>query len=155
MGSVFVGKPPNLCRPVMFVRSMSTQLRCSGLQSVTKNGFVELSDIESLDNFLAQSSGDPVIIFKHSSTCGISARAYTQMSQLEHPVGLVTVQTARAVSDEVGRRMGLAHETPQVMIVSDGKVAWTASHGYVKAAAVEAALEEQSAKGKEQSKDGQ
>ncbi len=106
------------------------------------HGFIELRDIAALDNFLAQSNGDPAIIFKHSDTCGISARAYTQLSQLEHPVGLVTVQTARAVSDEIRTRMGLAHETPQVMIVSDGKVAWTASHGQVKAAAVEAALEE-------------
>ena len=106
------------------------------------NGFKELRDIASLDNFLAESNGDPVIIFKHSNSCGISARAYTQMSQLARPVGLVTVQTARAVSDEIGERMGLAHETPQVMIVHNGQVAWTASHGYVKAAAVEAALEE-------------
>ena len=105
------------------------------------NGFIELRDVASLDNFLAQSNGDPVIIFKHSDSCGISARAYIQMSELERPVGLVTVQTARAVSDELETRMGLAHETPQVMIVHDGKVAWTASHGQVKAAAVDAALE--------------
>ena len=118
------------------------------------SGFIELRDVASLDDFLARANGDPVIIFKHSDSCGISARAYTQMSELANPVGLVTVQTARAVSDELEKRMGLAHETPQVMIVSDGKVAWTASHGQVKAAAVEAALREQSAKGKEQSKDG-
>ncbi len=118
------------------------------------NGFIELRDVASLDDFLARSNGDPAIIFKHSASCGISARAYTQMSQLERPVGLVTVQTARAVSDEIGRRMGLAHETPQVMIISDGKVSWTASHGQVKAAAVEAALAEQSAKGKGEVKTG-
>ena len=106
------------------------------------NGFIELRDVASLDDFLVQSNGDPVIIFKHSDSCGISARAYTQMSELERPVGLVTVQTARAVSDEIRKRMGLAHETPQVMIVYHGQVAWTASHGQVKAAAVEAALEE-------------
>lgn len=106
------------------------------------NGFIELRDIASLDNFLAESNGDPVILFKHSDTCGISARAYTQMSQIERPVGLVTVQTARGVSDEIRTRMGLAHETPQVMIVSEGRVAWTASHGQVKADAVEAALKE-------------
>jgi bacillithiol system protein YtxJ len=118
------------------------------------NGFIELRDIASLDSFLAQSNGDAAIIFKHSDSCGISARAYTQMSELERPVGLVTVQTARAVSDELEKRTGLAHETPQVMIVHNGKVVWTASHGQVKAAAVETALEEQSAKGKEQSEQG-
>jgi bacillithiol system protein YtxJ len=106
------------------------------------NGFKELRDVASLDNFLAESNGDPVIIFKHSDACGISARAYTEMSQLERPVGLVTVQTAPAVSNEIGKRMGVAHETPQVLIVRQGKVTWTASHGQVKAATVEAALEE-------------
>ena len=106
------------------------------------NGFIELRDVASLDDFLARSNGDPAIIFKHSDSCGISARAYTQMSEVASPVGLVTVQTARAVSDELEKRLGLEHETPQVMIVSDGKVAWTASHGQVKAAAVEAALAE-------------
>ena len=105
------------------------------------NGFIELRDVASLDDFLARSNRDPVIIFKHSDSCGISARAYTQMSELERPVGLVTVQTARAVSDDLEKRMGLAHETPQVMIISDGKIAWTASHGQVKAAAVEAELQ--------------
>ncbi|HVS82449.1 MAG TPA: bacillithiol system redox-active protein YtxJ [Pyrinomonadaceae bacterium] len=105
------------------------------------NGFIELLDIESLDRFLAQSNGDPVIIFKHSDACDISARAYAQMSELERPVGLVTVQKARALSDEIEKRMGVVHETPQVLIVHDGQVAWTASHGRVKAEAVEAALE--------------
>src|SRR5258708_40222434 len=110
-------------------------------------GFIELRDVASLDDFLARSNGDPLIIFKHSASCGISARAYTQMSQIERPVGLVTVQTARAVSDEIGRRMGLAHETPQVMIISDGKVSWTASHGQVKAAAGADTLAERDAQG--------
>lgn len=118
------------------------------------NGFIEIRDVASLDDFLARANGDPVIIFKHSDSCGISARAYTQMSEVASPVGLVTVQTARAVSDELEKRMGLPHETPQVMIISDGRVAWTASHGQVRAAAVESALAEQGAKGKEQSKDG-
>ncbi len=106
------------------------------------NGFVELRDIESLDRFLAQSDGDPVVIFKHSDNCGISGRAYAELKKLERPIGLITVQSARAVSDEIEKRMGVAHETPQVLIVSDGQVAWTASHGQVRAEAVEAALEE-------------
>lgn len=104
------------------------------------NSFKELRDLASLDSFLSQSNGDPVIIFKHSDTCGISARAYAQMSEIERPVGLVTVQRARAVSDEIEKRLGIMHETPQVLIVADGKVGWTASHGHIKAEAVEAAV---------------
>lgn len=105
------------------------------------NGFKELRDLASLDSFLSQANGAPVIIFKHSESCGISARAYAQISELERPVGLVTVQSARAVSNEIEKRMGIMHETPQVLIVSNGKVGWTASHGHIRAAAVKAALE--------------
>ena len=71
------------------------------------------------------------------------------------PVGLVTVQTARAVSNEIEARTGVEHETPQVFIIRDGKVLWTASHGQIKAEAVEAALlENQRAAGDGVDQDG-
>ncbi len=104
------------------------------------NGFIEIPDTESLDRFLAPSNGAPAIIFKHSNSCGISSQAYTQMSRLSRPLGIVTVQKARAVSDEIEKRTGVAHETPQLLIFRKGEVVWTASHGQIKAEAVEAAL---------------
>ena len=104
------------------------------------NGFVELPDIDSLDRFLAQSNGAPAIIFKHSNSCGISAGAYEEMAGLAGSVGLVTVQTARDVSNEIEARTGVEHHTPQVFIIRDGKVMWTASHGRISAASVAAAL---------------
>lgn len=102
--------------------------------------FVEIGDNDSLERFITQSNGAPVVIFKHSDTCGISARAYSEMSRLAGPIGLITIQTARAVSAEIEGRFKVAHESPQVLIFRDGKVAWTASHGQITAAAVEAAL---------------
>jgi bacillithiol system protein YtxJ len=108
--------------------------------SSRSNGFVELPDTDSLDRFLAESNGSLAIIFKHSDSCGISARAHGQMSQIERPVGLVIVQKARALSDEIVARTGVEHETPQVFILRNREVLWTASHGQIKAEAVEAAL---------------
>jgi bacillithiol system protein YtxJ len=108
--------------------------------SAPSTGFVDLLDVDSLDRFLTQSNGSPAIIFKHSSTCGISARAHAEMSRIQHPVGLVTVQQARGVSNEIEARTGIAHETPQVFIMRDREVLWSASHGQIKAEAVEAAL---------------
>lgn len=108
--------------------------------SPIENGFVELSDADSLDRFLAQSNGSPALVFKHSDSCGISARAHGQMSKLQRPVGLVIVQNARALSDEIAERTGVVHETPQVFILRGQEVLWTASHGQIKAEAVEAAL---------------
>lgn len=78
---------------------------------------------------------------KHSNMCGVSSRAYREMSEFSGPVGLVTVQDARAVSDEIARRTGVPHETPQVLILRENEVMFTASHFDVKAAIVAEQLE--------------
>lgn len=116
----------------------------SSQSSSLSNGFIELPDTDSLDRFLAEANGSPAIIFKHSNSCGISARAHGQMSKVERPVGLVIVQRARALSDEIAARTCVEHETPQVFILRGREVLWTASHGQIRAEAVEAALIEAS-----------
>ena len=103
--------------------------------------FVEIVTVEALDQFLAKANGSATVLFKHSNTCGVSARAYAEMSKLREPVGLITVQKARAVSDEIEKRWNVDHESPQVVIVRDGKAVWDASHSEVKAQQVESALE--------------
>lgn len=103
--------------------------------------FVEIVTVEALDEFLANTNGTAAVLFKHSNTCGVSARAYAEMSKLREPVGLITVQKARAVSDEIEKRWNVDHESPQVLIIRDGKAVWDASHSQVKAQQVESALE--------------
>jgi bacillithiol system protein YtxJ len=109
---------------------------------MTENGFMELNDIQRLDELLSQSGEQPVILFKHSDTCSISARAYREMAKLENRVALVTVQKARPLSNEIATRFALPHETPQVLVVRDGKLAWSASHFRITADAVTGAVEE-------------
>ena len=103
--------------------------------------FIEIGSVAALDEFLAKANGSAVVLFKHSNTCGVSARAYAEMSKLREPVGLITVQKARAVSDEIEKRWNVDHESPQVLIIRDGKAVWDASHSQVKAQQVESALE--------------
>ena len=103
--------------------------------------FVEIVTVEALDQFLSGASGSAAVLFKHSNTCGVSARAYAEMSKLSEPVGLITVQKARAVSDEIEKRWQVDHESPQVLVIRDGKLVWVASHFQVKAPDVERALE--------------
>ena len=109
---------------------------------MSDHGFVELHDAPELDELLSRSAEQPVILFKHSATCGISARAYREMTKLEKPIALVTVQNARALSSEIESRFAIPHETPQVLIVRDGKLAWSASHFRITADAVKRAVEE-------------
>jgi bacillithiol system protein YtxJ len=102
--------------------------------------FIEIKSVPELDEFLASTNGVTAVLFKHSNSCGVSSRAHAELSRLSQPVGLITVQRSRPVSDEVEKRWQIPHETPQVLLVRDGRLVWDASHFNVRATSVEAAL---------------
>jgi bacillithiol system protein YtxJ len=102
-------------------------------------GFLEIHDRGSLDEIFERSKTAPVILFKHSITCPISSGAYEEMSRLSVPVSLIIVQKARELSREIESRTGIRHESPQVIILRDGKAVWSASHWDISSTDVEAA----------------
>jgi bacillithiol system protein YtxJ len=105
------------------------------------NSFFRIDNRETLDKLITDSNDKPVVIFKHSNACGISSAAYREMEKLAAPVNLLEVQSARDVSRELADMTGIRHETPQVIVLKDGKAVWNASHFDVKAGAVLKAVE--------------
>lgn len=105
------------------------------------NSFFKIDNREKLDQLITDSKNKPVVIFKHSTSCGISSAAYREMEKLENQVNLLEVQNARDVSRELADLTGIRHETPQVIVFRDGKAVWNASHFDVKASAVSQALQ--------------
>lgn len=108
---------------------------------------VPVQNIDELERLLSESDGRPVLLFKHSYTCGISAEAldelvaHLQTAALDRArYALVTVQTHRDVSNAVSRKLGVRHETPQALVIRDGQVVWSASHFRVTADAMLAAI---------------
>src|ERR1051325_6948985 len=107
---------------------------------------------DELHRLLTSSEERPILLFKHSYTCGVSMEALDELvSHMNERVkpgaeptspqyAMVTVQTHRAVSNAVAQKLGVRHETPQALLIKDGKVVWSASHFRVTAAAVEAAI---------------
>lgn len=99
-----------------------------------------------LDDAVARSAAGPVLIYKHSSTCGTSAMAAEEIRDLRAgrllPIDVfsVTVQTHRALSDAIARRLAIRHETPQALLICGGRVVWHASHFRVTAEAITKAL---------------
>lgn len=122
--------------------STSVKMKAEASLHMSDNGFIELRALNELDDLLTQSAAQAVILFKHSNSCGVSARAYREMAKVGDPVGIITVQDARPLSDEIVNRFDLPHETPQVLIVRDGKLAWSASHFRITADAVSRAVKE-------------
>ncbi len=107
-----------------------------------KNSFLKITDTKSLEEMADRSRERPIVIFKHSLTCPISAGAYQEMVEFEGEVVLVEVQRARALSMEIESRLGVMHESPQVIVLRNGQVVWNASHFRITAAAVAEAVRE-------------
>jgi bacillithiol system protein YtxJ len=106
------------------------------------NHFKRVNDAEALDALIESYRERPLVIFKHSLTCPISAAAYDQMQQYEGRVALIEVQNARGLSSAIESRFGVAHESPQVIVLRKGQVFWNASHFKVTAEAVAKAVRE-------------
>ena len=107
------------------------------------NNFFRIDDHATLESVITDSKQKPVIVFKHSNACSISARAYREMEKLDE-VNILEVQSAREVSRELANLTGIRHETPQVIVLRDGKAVWNASHFDVKADDVLKAVESNS-----------
>jgi bacillithiol system protein YtxJ len=94
----------------------------------------ELHNVEEFDQALRESNDRLVMLFKHSVTCPISARAFREFnSHIEQSdprvsYNLITVQKARFVSNEAAARLGVQHETPQAILIRNGQQVWNASH---------------------------
>ena len=101
-----------------------------------------LSSIEELDTAIRRSNERPVILFKHSSSCGTSAMALEEIEDLvagepAADIFIVSVQTAPHVSREIAARFGVRHESPQVLVIDRGAVRWHGSHFRVTAREIE------------------
>jgi bacillithiol system protein YtxJ len=93
-----------------------------------------LADLDMLEAAIAESRQRPVLLFKHSRTCGISCEALDEiLTHLDRQpanaaYAMITVQSHRAVSDTAAKRLGVRHETPQAIVLRDGRPVWSASH---------------------------
>jgi bacillithiol system protein YtxJ len=93
-----------------------------------------LVDIAALEAAIVESRERPVLLFKHSRTCGISCEAFEELHAhiAEHPDGaaykLITVQSHRVVAEAVTSRFGVRHESPQAIVIRNGDVVWHGSH---------------------------
>jgi len=105
---------------------------------------IELNSDAELDETFSRSSVRPVLIFKHSRTCPASTTAFDEfreaLDRLDFDHGLIVVQSARRLSDAVESRTGVRHESPQALLVHEGRVVWHASHSAITADALEREL---------------
>lgn len=76
----------------------------------------------------------PLLIMKYSMTCVSSISAIKEYRALETtlPKYLVVVQTCREVSNVIAADLGVRHESPQLLILNEGRAVWQATHYKIK-----------------------
>ena len=88
--------------------------------------------IETRDALDVALRADVFLLFKHSSGCGISRRAFGEYEAFvgnhEIPTGWIDVVAHRELSLAVAEQTGVAHQSPQALVLKKGEVAWHASH---------------------------
>jgi bacillithiol system protein YtxJ len=102
----------------------------------------QLTDQVELDTALA---GGPFLLFKHSRTCPISARALGEYrafleSRPETPTGWIDVIDQRPLSRSVAASTGIRHESPQAILFVGAAARWHASHGEITSDSLAAAV---------------
>ncbi|NJW54594.1 bacillithiol system redox-active protein YtxJ [Salinimicrobium sp. CDJ15-91] len=94
-----------------------------------------LTESKQLEEIEKESEKMPVVIFKHSTRCGISRmvlnnfeRGYDLPKDKEVKLYMLDLIANRNISNEVAERFGVRHESPQMIILKDQQVVHHASH---------------------------
>lgn len=111
--------------------------------------YSHVESVSEVDDLIERSRQTPVLLFKHSLTCPVSSAALREYERFldGRPEGdaaayaLVEIQNAREVSNEIARRTGVRHESPQALLLRGGEVAWHASHWSIQSGALKAAVD--------------
>ena len=111
-------------------------------QSVSKMEWRPITDLGQLMEIITVSNDKPVLIFKHSTRCIISKSVLKQFENefdchdkvvpyfldlLEH----------RNISNEISNRFDVVHQSPQLILIKEGKAVYNASHESIDASKLE------------------
>jgi len=94
----------------------------------------QIASVNDLDQAEKESHQRPVVLFKHSVTCGISAAAKHRLESgydldpEQTPMYYLDLLTYRDISNEIAERFGILHQSPQIIILKNGKAVSDSSH---------------------------
>jgi bacillithiol system protein YtxJ len=100
--------------------------------------WIPLTDLSQLDEIVTISDNKPIVIFKHSTRCSVSRFA---LKQFESEYDLTDRVDAyfldlleyRVISNEIASRFGVYHQSPQLLLIKEGKSVYDVSHSDINA----------------------
>lgn len=139
--------------PCYTCTSKKTQMgifdRLFGGASATEklDGWQILDSQDQLDQILARSGEIPVLLFKHSTRCSISTMAQSRLfsqwdfSESEIEAWYLDLIAHRDISNRIATDLEVSHESPQVILIRDGKAVYHESHGGITVDGIRGALD--------------
>lgn len=102
----------------------------------------QLHTLEDLHQYVAEPGKK--LLFKHSTTCPISAKANDEfqayLQNADTNAAIVLVIEDRPVSNQIAEEFGIKHESPQIFLLEDNEVRWNTSHWKITRDAIKEAV---------------
>lgn len=97
--------------------------------------WISLTDSKQLEEIIAESRIKPVLIYKHSTRCNISRTALDRLERKwdSGAVGdvrryFLDLLNFRDISNKIADLFQVEHESPQVLVISEGRSVLDLSH---------------------------
>jgi bacillithiol system protein YtxJ len=95
----------------------------------------QLKTLNQLDSIIEESKENAIVIFKHSTRCSISSTSLNRLERnwKQEEVGntkpyYLDLISYRDLSNAIVDTFGVEHQSPQVLIIENGKAVYNQSH---------------------------
>ena len=96
--------------------------------------WIHLDTAAQLEQIKRDSFVKPVVIFKHSVTCGISAFAKQRLEDKwdftdeDFDFYYLDLLSYRPISNQISSDFKVTHQSPQIILIKDGSAVYNTSH---------------------------
>lgn len=101
--------------------------------------WIQLTDLGQLNELAATSMDKIALVFKHSTRCSVSRMALRQFEN-EFDIApekidsyFLDLLNYRDLSNEIATKFGVAHQSPQLIVIKNGEAIFNASHSEIDA----------------------
>ncbi|MEO6837674.1 MAG: bacillithiol system redox-active protein YtxJ [Ginsengibacter sp.] len=106
--------------------------------------WINLEDEKQLDELIIKSAATSQVIFKHSTRCSISSMVKNRLDKNDAPERsnfyFLDLIKHRNLSNKVSDYFEVRHQSPQVLVIINGKCVYDESHSGINFDEIEAAL---------------
>ncbi|MFD2638939.1 bacillithiol system redox-active protein YtxJ [Piscibacillus salipiscarius] len=94
----------------------------------------ELTSLEDWRNAWNYSMNSPILVYKHSTSCLISARAFKHLKSFQRAEEdkidcyMVKIIENRRISNEIADDTNIPHKSPQILLIDKQQILWNTSH---------------------------